>query len=79
LGIGLFIGSYQGLTRQWLRWFDRDGNWIPTPTEKGQQRADFERQRVQQMQQKAEQAEAENQRLRELLRQAGIEIPDDSI
>ncbi len=72
MGLGLWQGSYQGIKRLWLRWYDEGGNWLPTPTEKEKQRANLEKQR-------ADQAERENQRLRELLRQAGVEIPEDTI
>ena len=65
MGLGLWQGSYQGIERLWLRWYDEESNWLPTPTEREKQRAD--------------QAEVENQRLRELLRQAGVEIPDQLI
>lgn len=40
LGLGLWEGSYQGVHRRWLRWYDQEGNWIPTPVELAQQRAD---------------------------------------
>jgi Uma2 family endonuclease len=33
IGIGLWTGEYQGITRQWLRWFDEHDNWILTPEE----------------------------------------------
>jgi Uma2 family endonuclease len=33
LGLGLWQGFYQGVKRQWLRWFDAQGNWVPTPAE----------------------------------------------
>ncbi|MDY6941052.1 MAG: Uma2 family endonuclease [Cyanobacteriota bacterium] len=33
VGLGLWDGEYDGISRQWLRWCDRDGNWIPTDTE----------------------------------------------
>ncbi|MDJ1180418.1 Uma2 family endonuclease, partial [Roseofilum sp. BLCC_M91] len=33
LGLGLWFGKYHGLKRQWLRWYDAQGNWIPTPEE----------------------------------------------
>ena len=42
LGIGLWQGSYQGIERQWLRWYDANENWIPIPEEQTEQ----ERQRV---------------------------------
>jgi Uma2 family endonuclease len=34
LGLGVWVGSYQGMVGQWLRWFDRNGDWIPTNQEK---------------------------------------------
>ncbi|MBG1261962.1 Uma2 family endonuclease [Nostoc commune] len=34
LGLGLWQGSYQGIERLWLRWYDASGNWLPTPLEK---------------------------------------------
>jgi Uma2 family endonuclease len=104
IGLGLWQGVYQGINRLWLRWYDAEGNWLPTPTERErqraeieQQRAEIERQKAEQERQKAEQerqkaeqerqkaeqerqradsAELENQRLRELLRQSGIEFSE---
>lgn len=37
LGLGLWEGEYQGMNRLWLRWYDSENNWIPTPTEQAQQ------------------------------------------
>ena len=31
LGLGLWQGKQRGITRQWLRWNDAEGNWIPMP------------------------------------------------
>jgi Uma2 family endonuclease len=39
LGLGLWYGNYDGITRTWLRWLDSKGNWILT----GEERADKER------------------------------------
>ena len=33
LGLGIWQGEYQGVLRQWLRWYDETGNWISTDTE----------------------------------------------
>ena len=33
IGLGLWQGDYCGLNRQWLRWYDEDGNWILTGEE----------------------------------------------
>jgi Uma2 family endonuclease len=60
LGLGLWQGSYRQQDRLWLRWFDAQGNWIPTADE----RADQERRR-------ADNAERQAERLAELLRQLG--------
>ena len=46
LGIGLWFGEYRGLERQWLRWYDAQGNWIPTTTEAAEQRAEAAEQRA---------------------------------
>jgi Uma2 family endonuclease len=33
LGLGLWVGDYVDCDRPWLRWYDTDGNWIPTSEE----------------------------------------------
>jgi hypothetical protein len=62
LGLGLWLGEYEGVTRQWLRWYDQDGNWILTDTEQARARAE-------QAELLLEQARQENERLLERLRQ----------
>ena len=42
LGLGLWQGSYEGVEGLWLRFYDRFGDWIPTPNE----RADLQQQRA---------------------------------
>jgi Uma2 family endonuclease len=90
LGLGLWQGVCQGIDRLWLRWFDRDGNWILTPEEQETQRAEQEIQRAEQETQRAEQetqrAERERQRadaaelelakLKNLLFSRGIDITE---
>lgn len=83
LGLGLWLGKYQGLKRLWLRWYDINDHWLPTLVEKEhllfeqeKQRAEQEKQRAEQEKQRAEEAESENAKLRELLRQSGMEIPN---
>ncbi|MDB9547596.1 hypothetical protein [Dolichospermum circinale] len=46
------------INRQWLRWYDRDCQWILTPPEQEKQRADL--------------AAVEITRLKQLLEQAGM-------
>ncbi|RAM50380.1 MAG: hypothetical protein C6Y22_17435 [Hapalosiphonaceae cyanobacterium JJU2] len=41
LGLGLWQGTYQGITRLWLRWYDVNANWLATPVEQEAQRAEL--------------------------------------
>ncbi|AKG22112.1 Uma2 family endonuclease [Calothrix sp. 336/3] len=71
LGLGLWQGSYEGMTGLWLRWYDGQG-WIPTQVERieqERQRAETERQRAETERQRAE-------KLAEYLRSQGIN-PDE--
>ncbi|MBD2384313.1 Uma2 family endonuclease [Cylindrospermum sp. FACHB-282] len=61
LGLGLWEGLYQGIERQWLRWYDDLGNWILTPQERERKQVEQERRRT--------------ERLAEQLRALGVE-PD---
>jgi Uma2 family endonuclease len=83
LGLGLWQGSYQGINRLWLRWYDAEQNWILTPAEQEAQRAEQESQRAEQETQRAEQerqradlAELELAKLRELLLAKGIDLTE---
>ncbi len=33
IGIGIWLGEYEGINRRWLRWYDETGNWLPTAAE----------------------------------------------
>jgi len=60
LGIGRSRVNYVGLVREWLLWYDREGNAYPIPEEvvkTERQQKEFERQRAEQQQQRAERAE----------------------
>lgn len=71
LGLGLWEGTYQNISRQWLRWYDRQGNWIPNPEEQAEQ----EKQRAEQESQRAEQEKQRADKLAAQLRALGID-PD---
>lgn len=73
IGLGLWAGEYEGISRLWLRWYDDQGNWIPTDTEQERQRAEQAQARAEQERQRAEQAEQRLQDLLENLRQRGID------
>ncbi len=67
LGIGREFGNYTGCEREWLYWYDREGNRYPTPEEnrdlqqqradRQQQRADRQQERADRQQERAERAE----------------------
>ena len=59
VGLGLWQGEYDGINREWLRWIDAQGNWIPTPLEQAQQQR--------------EQAQGEAARFAAKLRELGID------
>jgi len=71
LGIGKNRGTFQGITREWLYWYNQQGERLLTPEEL----ADAEKQRRQAAEQRANEAERLAQKLAEQLRNAGIE-PD---
>ncbi|MEM9214200.1 MAG: Uma2 family endonuclease [Cyanobacteria bacterium P01_F01_bin.150] len=69
LGLGIWSGFYEDADGLWLRWYDEDGQWIPSDPERAEQekqRAEQEKQRAEQEKQRAEQekqrAEQEKQR-----------------
>ncbi|MGJ3247575.1 MAG: Uma2 family endonuclease [Elainellaceae cyanobacterium] len=64
LGVGLWQGTYQGINRLWLRWYDAENQWILNAEERVEQ----ERQRAEQERQRAE-------RLADQLRALGVD-PD---
>lgn len=66
LGLSLWQGEYQDIERLWLRWYDAQGNWIPTEAEQERQRAEQEKQR-------AEQVESKLQSLTQRLWESGID------
>ncbi|NET01165.1 MAG: hypothetical protein F6K61_11445 [Sphaerospermopsis sp. SIO1G1] len=81
LGLGLWHGEYQGLTRSWLRWYDQNNNWLLTPVEQEKQRAEKEkhsaereRQRAEKEKQRADLAEAELAKLKQLLAEKGVDL-----
>lgn len=63
LGIGLWQGEFNGVTRPWLRWYDSEENWIPTDAE-----------RTIQALERAEQAEAQLQQVALNLLQQGMTV-----
>jgi Uma2 family endonuclease len=54
LGLGLWQGTYQGIHRRWLRWYDATGDWVQTPVEQEQRQVEQQRQRAEQEQHRVE-------------------------
>ena len=69
LGCSLWQGKYRGASRQWLRWYDAQGNWLPTEAEMVQQAE----QRAELSDQRAELAERRAQELAQRLQELGLE------
>ena len=67
LGLTTWFGEFDGFREQWLRWVDPDGNLLAVGEE--------EHRRAEQESERAEQASAEVERLRQKLRELGVE-PD---
>jgi len=61
LGLGLWRGEYQGITRLWMRWYDAEGNWILTDAEAAEQKAEAAEQKAALAQQEAETARQETE------------------
>ena len=65
LGLGLWEGTYQGVERRWLRWYDSEQTWILTPVELERQRAELAQQQAQEERQRAELAQQQAQEERQ--------------
>jgi Uma2 family endonuclease len=86
LGIGCAQGSHEGLSREWLYWYDAQGDRLPVPADvmlQERQRAELAEQRFEQERQRAEFAEQQlehertlRQDLLDRLRQKGINLDD---
>ncbi len=74
IGLGLWHGEFRGITRLWLRWYDAEGNWIPTDTEQERIRAEQERIRAEQERIRAEQAAEQLLQVARNLLQTGMSI-----
>ena len=72
IGLGIWQGEYEGITRPWLRWYDSDGLWIPNKDEKLAE----ERSQRQAAERQAEQERSRAERLAERLKKLGID-PDE--
>ncbi len=63
LGIGSEVGTYQGINREWLYWYDRDGRRYPT-AEEAQRQAEVQQLIAEQAQQQAERRQRQERQAR---------------
>lgn len=78
LGVTLWRGEYEGVTRDWLRWCGPGGVLIPTGQENAaaqRRRADEEKARADEEKGRADASEEYNRRLLALLKERGIDPP----
>ncbi|MDY6936188.1 MAG: Uma2 family endonuclease [Cyanobacteriota bacterium] len=68
--LGLWEGSYQNQTQQWLRWWDSQGNLLLT----GSERARLERERAESERERAERAEQSQRDAIPQLRAMGLTV-----
>ena len=76
IGLGLWLGDYRGVSRQWLRWYDANEDWIPTDEEREREEKQVAQQQAQVAQQQAQVAQQRAQILAEHLRRLGVN-PDE--
>ena len=86
LGIGCEVSTHEGYTREWLYWYDQQGNRLPAPAnviEQERRRAEQERQRADLAEQRADLAEQQLEQERQLreellnkLRERGINFDE---
>jgi Uma2 family endonuclease len=70
LWLGTWDGTFQGMTTTFLRWYDADGQLVPTEAEGERARADEVQARADEVQARADAAEEEIARLKALLAQS---------
>lgn len=76
LGVRLWEGTFEGATRTWLRWCDRDGAVVPTGHEcaiQERSRAEEEHRRAEEERRRAEDAENKLQQLAAKHREMGVD------
>ncbi len=65
LGLGVWRGVYKGPERLWLRWYDAQGNWIPTNAELVKQERERVKQERERVKQERERVKQERERVKQ--------------
>jgi Uma2 family endonuclease len=77
LGIGCEQGNHEGYNREWLYWYNQQGDRLPAPAnviEQERQRAEQAEQRLEQVEQQLEQERRLREELLNRLRDRGIDV-----
>jgi Uma2 family endonuclease len=78
VGVGVWYGSYQSATRNWLRWYDANGEWLPTVIERERREAELrERQAREKAELRIEQERREVERERQAREEAELRIEQE--
>ncbi|UBF30321.1 Uma2 family endonuclease (plasmid) [Kovacikia minuta CCNUW1] len=74
LGLGLWQGTFEGISRFWLRWYDSQGTWMLTDAEQERQEKELALTRAEQEQQRAEQEQELRQQAEAQLKQVSLNL-----
>ncbi len=74
IGLGIWDGVFEGIPGYWLRWCDREGNWLLTDTEQAELQAEQERSAKEQEQSAKEQAQTQLLQAARNLSATGMDI-----
>jgi Uma2 family endonuclease len=74
VGLGIWQGTFEGIARSWLRWYDQQGDWIPTDTEQERQAKELAQALVTQEQQARQQALERAEQVEAQLRQVALNL-----
>ncbi len=74
LGLGLWYGTFEGVTRHWLRWYDSSDSWVPTDAEQARKEKALALAQFEQTQRRADRAEGQLRQVALNLLASGMSI-----
>jgi len=74
IGLGIWVGEFEGVTAGWLRWCDREGNWLLTDTEQERRAKEQERRAKEQERRAKEQERRAKEQERQAKEQAQAQL-----
>ncbi|MDA0673918.1 MAG: Uma2 family endonuclease [Cyanobacteria bacterium] len=76
VGLGIWFGSFEGVSSRWLRWCDGEGQWLWTDTERAEQAQAEERRAKEQERRAKESAQAQVLQTARALMAQGMTLQD---